>query len=207
MKKLIKELAEIWQTRREAEREQREKHRIEYAFTSGGRKYYRFADIANLPYQRGRAALNAYNEVEMRCDRDFLLRYTRAVDDVLTRDKIDIYQVKQLNDMLRDRLTLTADMDLCYKLAAAVYFDKTERPEIYEEEYAKKKIERWRREQSATDFFLQKPLMELMPFLRSVEYDLDTYTALTRELGALQEQMMRSASSIVGRTSTTAGKP
>ena len=55
-KQLVKELAEVWRIERDKRREQKAQYRIEYAFTSGGRKYYRFADINNLPYQRGRHA-------------------------------------------------------------------------------------------------------------------------------------------------------
>ena len=137
-KQLVKELAEVWRIERDKRREQKAQHRIEYAFTSGGRKYYRFADINNLPYQRGRAALSAFNEIQMRCSREFLLRFTKAVDETLHSNNIDIFKLNELNSMLKDRLNLTADLDLCYRLASIVFFDSTEKPEVYEHEYAEK---------------------------------------------------------------------
>ena len=46
---IIRELMESWRTQIDKRRKQQSKYRIEYAFTSGGRKYYQFADITNLP--------------------------------------------------------------------------------------------------------------------------------------------------------------
>lgn len=206
LKQTISELADLWIQLRERDREQKEKYRIDYAFTSGGRRYYQYADIRNLPYQRGRAALSIYNEITMRCSREFLVEYTKAVDEALAPKRLDIYQVKKLNDMLKDRLTLVADMDLCYKLAACVFFDKTERPEVYEPEYADKKIARWKKDQSAADFFLQRPLMELMPFLKNAGPDVDTFTQLSDEINKLHAQLMRLNGSTSSKTPTTAGR-
>lgn len=202
---LVKELEEVWRIERDKRREQKSQHRIEYAFTSGGRKYYCFEDINNLPYQRGRAALACFNEIEMRCSRDFLLRWTKAMDNVLHAKEIDIFKVNELNGILKDRLTLTADMDLCYKLAAIVYFDGTEKPEVYEPEYAAKKIERWRKDKSVSDFFTQKPLTELMPFLKNAVGGMDTFFALNQELNKLHDQLIHSIGSIPKKKHTTNG--
>lgn len=204
---LCKDLAEVWKIQADKKREQREKYRIEYAFTSRGTKYYQFADISNMPWQRARAALSVYNEIDMRCSRETLLKFTAAIDAVLGKNPIDIYNIKALNNALKDRLMLTADMDLCYRLAAVVFFDKSEKPNIYEHDYALKKIERWKKDSSAKDFFLQRPLQELMPFLRNVGPDIDIYTQLNRELNALQEQIIQSAGSMSRSTSMTDGRP
>lgn len=205
-KELVNDLIEAIRKTKDQRREQREKYRIEYAFTSGGRKYYRFADITNLPYQRGRAALTAYNELEMRCTRQFLLQFTKAMDDVLHAKEIDIFKINNLNSLLKDRLALKADMDICYRLAACVFFDKSEKPEIYEPEYAEQKIERWKKDQGAADFFLQKPLQELMPFLQNAVNDIDTYTTLNHELNLLHDDLMRINGSTDSRNSTTTTK-
>ncbi len=202
---LIKELAEVWRIERDKRREQKSKYRIEYAFTSGGRKYYCFSDINNLPYQRGRAALAAFNEVQMRCSRKFLLEYTKKVDEVLHSNKIDIFTLNELNAMLKDRLSLTADLELCYRLAAIVFFDKTEKPEVYEPAYAEKKIERWKKDQSVESFFLQKPLTELMPYLKNAVGDFNGFFQLNVQLNALHSDLMRLAGSTNKNEHTTNG--
>ena len=202
---LCKECAEVWRKTKEDRRAQQALHRIEYAFTSGGRKYYCFEDINNLPYQRGRAALTAYNEVEMRCSREFLLEWTKKMDAVLHDNPIDIFEINRLNGILKDRLSLTADLDLCYKLAAIVYFDKTEKPEVYEPAYAEKKIARWKKDQSVSDFFSQMPLKELIPYLSNAIGDFDTFFQLNEELNQLHADLIRLIGSTNNKAHTTNG--
>lgn len=192
---LISELAEVWRVQWDKRRKQREKYRIEYAFTCGGTKYYRFADITNLPYERGLMALTVYNEVEMRCSRQFLLHYADSIDKLLHDKKIDIFKVNQLNEMLKQRLTMPTDTDLLYKLASVCFFDKSENPAVYEPDYAEKKIAQWRKDKGVRDFFMQKPLVELMPFLQSVDTDLDTYSAMCEELNKMHLECLRLAGS------------
>lgn len=192
---LIRELAEVWRTQWDKRRQQKEKYRIEYAFTSSGTKYYRFADITNLPYERGLMALSVYQEVEMRCSRQFLLQYADAIDKLLHQQRIDIFKIQQLNQILKQRLTLTTDTELLYKLASVCYFDKTENPAVYEPEYAERKIAKWRKDKGVHDFFMQKPLLELMPFLQSVNTDLDTYSLINQELNKIHSECLRLASS------------
>lgn len=203
---LIKECAETWRIVLDKRRKQKEQYRIEYAFTSGGRKYYCYEDITNLPLQRGRAALSCFNEIEMRCSREFLLKYTEAMDEVLHAQKIDIFKINSLNSMLKDRLNLTADLDLCYRLAAIVYFDDTEKPEVYEPEYAAKKIERWRKDMKVADFFMQKPLKELMPFLKNAVGDFDAYFLLNQELNNIHSNLTHTIGSTSVKTPTMNGK-
>lgn len=203
---LIRQLAETWRIELDKRRKQKEKYRIEYAFTCGGTKYYRFADITNLPYERGLMALHVYNEVDMRCSRQFLLRYADTIDKLLHEQKIDIFKINQLNEILKQRLTLTTDTDLLYRLAAVCFFDKTENPAVYEPDYAKKKIAKWRKDKGVHDFFTQMPLLELMPFLQNVDIDLDTYSAMCDELNKIHSECLRLASSASKSTNTSNGK-
>lgn len=192
---LIKDLREAWRIELDKRREQKEKYRIEYAFTCSGTKYYRFADITNLPYERGLMALVAYNELDMRCSRDFLIRYQGAIDDILHQQKIDIFKIQQLNELLKQRLRMPTDVDLLYKLASICFFDKSENPAVYEPAYAEKKIAKWRKDKGVRDFFMQTPLLELMPFLKSVNTDLDTFSELQKEIKMTHSECLRLASS------------
>lgn len=185
--RLIKDAADTWRIEKDKRRKQKSKYRIEYAFTCAGRKYYRFADISNLPYERGLQALMVYNEVEMRCSRKYLLQHVEAMSKLLRQEKIDIFKINALNEMMEQRLNLITDVDLLYKLASVCYFDDTESPETYEPDYAEKKIAAWRKDKGVHAFFMQQPLLELMPFLRKQEIDLDTYTPLNEQLNREQE--------------------
>lgn len=202
---LVKDLKEVYLIEKDKRREQKAQYRIEYAFTSGGTKYYCYEDINNLPYQRGRAALSCFNEIEMRCSREFLLKFTKAMDDVLHQKEIDIFKINELNAVLKDRLSLSTDLDLCYKLASIVYFDKTEKPEVYEPEYAAKKIAKWQKDSKVSDFFMQKPLLELMPFLKNADTGLDIFFQLNQELNGLHSDLTRLIGSMNNKTPMTNG--
>lgn len=189
--KLIKGAKEAWRIELDKRRKQKEKYRIEYAFTCAGRKYYRFADISNIPYERGLQALMVYNEVDMRCSRKYLRQHVDAMKKLLKSDKIDIYKINMLNEMIEQRLNLMTDVDLMYKLASVCYFDDTENPETYEPAYAEKKIAAWRKDKGVEAFFMQQPLLELMPFLRKLNVDLDIYTPVNAEFNKEQEKSIQ----------------
>lgn len=168
---------------------------IEPAFKVGNKTYYRFADINNLPYKRGLMAFAVYAELDMRCTREHLVLHTDAIDTLIKSNEIDIFKIKQLNDQLRQRLQLTTDIDLMYKLASVAYFDENEQPESYDSAYAQKKIEFWKANAGVADFFLSQPMLELMPFLQSVDVDLEAYSNLNKELNQIHSDAIRLLSS------------
>ncbi len=157
-----------------------QKHIIEFAFKIGGVKYYQFDDVFNLPYERGLMALAVYEEARMRCTREYLEKHVDACRTLLHESKIDIFKINALNEQLGDRLNLSMDTDLLYKLASVVFFDKKENPAIYESDYCNKKIAFWKKHKDVTSFFLQKPLRELIPFLKDADFDLQSYSEVVQ---------------------------
>lgn len=172
-----------------------QKHIIEYAFTVGGVKYYQFADIFNIPFERGLMAVAVYNELDMRCSREYLMKHTETVSELLKGQEIDIYKINTLNEQMKQRLQLVTDVDLLYKIASVCFFSEEEDPALYEQDYCVKKIAYWKEHRGVADFFLQKPLVELIPFLQNVEVDLDTFTNLNNELNELHLERFRMFSS------------
>jgi hypothetical protein len=168
---------------------------IEEAFKIDGETYYRFADLNNLPYKRGLMAYAVYNELDMRCTREYLEQHTKAIENILSKGEINVFDIKKLNDQMKQRLALDAETDLMYKLASVAYFDKNESPEGYDVEYNKKKIEKWKKHSSVEAFFLSKPLMELLPFLSNVGFDLNTYSELNKQLNEIHSDILHSLSS------------
>jgi hypothetical protein len=154
------------------------KHVIQHAFTVAGKEYYTFADMLNQPFERALTALIYYKEVDLNIDNEFLLKHTEAVNTVLTSNPIDVYKLKALNDLLKQRATLPKQNELLYKLASVVYFDKDENPAVYDFEYAKKKIAYWKEHTTLEAFFLQKPLVELIPYLKYAGSGLATYSQM-----------------------------
>lgn len=146
------------------------KYRVIPAFESGGIKYYMFSDQTEVPTGRQFAALMVYNEMEMRCDREYLELHCKAMDKLLSDPKkIQIGYIAQINVNLKERLGLMVTPDFIYKLASIVFFDETESPYRYDEKHNELKIKRWKKEGATLDFFLKTPLVSLIPSLQSQE--------------------------------------
>jgi hypothetical protein len=160
------------------------KHIITYGFSIGERHYFRFDDPLNTPYDRALKCLVYYKELDMNCDRAFIKAHTEAFDNALKQSSINIdtlVELKQLNDQLKQRLELPKEPELMYKLAAVVFFDQHENPYNYEFKYGENKIRNWKKNTTLTDFFLQKPLLELIPYLRYAEGNLEQFSAMTEK--------------------------
>lgn len=161
------------------------KHIVLYAFSIPSEKverhYFRFDDMLNIPYNRALQSLVYYKEVGMNCDRDFLEAHAMAFDNAMSKTTFTVdtlVQLKILNDQLKQRLELPKEPDLMYKLASVVFFDQFENPEVYEFKYGENKIKAWKKNTSLTDFFLSKPLMELIPYLKFAGASLQQYSEM-----------------------------
>ena len=168
----------------------RQKYIIKEAFSIAGVEYYQFDDVFNLPYERGLAALAIYEETRMRCSREYLEKHVDTIWKILNSEKINLFSINQLNEQMSERLNLALDVDLLYRLSSVVFFDKNENPVAYEPEYCAKKIEFWKKHKGVADFFLQKPLLELMPFLQNVDFDLNTYSQMNQELNKIHSDRL-----------------
>lgn len=166
------------------------KHVIKHAFTSGGIDYFEFDTLANLPWRRGLKFLSVYNELDMRCDRFYLTKHVEAVENILTGGKRvgfdELVKINQLNQQLKERLQMVYHEDLVYKVASVVFFDANENPDDWEWKYAMEKIERWKKDESVTDFFLHEPIQRLMPFLNVSDMSLQQYSELQKQIDKAQ---------------------
>ena len=157
--------------------------RIEQAFISGGEIYYKNADPNNLLCGRAFAASNYYNELSMKCTREFLLQHTQAVDKILKSNKIDVFKINTLNNQLQERLELVSELDIVYRLAAVMYFDSSEDPYSFDYSYAEKKIAKWKKE-DVKSFFLQTPVSSLIPSSLLSEEALENYLKVGQAITA-----------------------
>ncbi len=158
------------------------KYIIKYAFTIGGIDYYCFDDTFNLPYERGLKAISFYEESRMKCSLEYLKLHTEAIDNILNSKSIKIYDIKKLNDQLAERLKFVVDIDLLYKLASVIFFDKNEIPTTYEFKYNVEKIEHWKKHKDIGDFFLQMPIVRLIPFLKESNQISQDYAEALRKI-------------------------
>ncbi len=182
------------------------RHIIEYAFSIDKKHYFKFAEMVNVPYERALSCLVYYREVDLNIDRDFLKQHLETINDILTSSRIDIFKIKSLNDQLLTRLQLPKDPELMFKLASVVYFDQDESPEVYEWEYGKKKIEFWKKETTLKDFFLSKPLKELIPYLEFAGENLETFSRMVQDVNKVHSDNLSQLSSAVQKTKSNGKK-
>ena len=173
---LLKRFKEWMAIREDPNFEVQEKHQVEKAMILDGVQYYQFADINNMMTGRAFVALDFYNELSMRCTREYLEEHCTTMEGILNSGSIDLVGIAQLHTQLKERLTMILDPDIVYKIASVVFFDENEQPYTYDFKYNQKKIEKWKA--LGTDFFLQIPLNDLIPSLDLSEVDLQAYTTV-----------------------------
>lgn len=154
---------------------------IKEAFIAGGKQYYQFEDQHNLPCFRALKTMTYYNEMKMRVDSDYLERHVKAMKTILTSNKVDIYKINTLNEYMAERLKWIVDVDIVYKLASVVYFDESESPYDYDFAYNQKKIKEWKELMSVNDFFYSAPILNLIPFLKDLDVNLDEFSTVTAQ--------------------------
>lgn len=170
-----------------------EKYKIVPAFISGGVQYWMFEDPLNITTGRGLTSMVYYEEMLMRCNRDFLNTYLNATDKILTDPKkIDIKKLIHLNILLRERVELLyAVPDHVWKLAAVVFFDDTESPFQIDHAYASKKIKSWQEAGDVKDFFYSTPLKVLVPFLDFPEGGTERYSMVLERVSEKTKSILQ----------------
>lgn len=155
---------------------------INYAFTIDGIDYFEFSDFNSVPCIRGFNALSFYEELKMRCTREYLLAFSTAFDDVLNNQNgIKMTDLFKLNVQLKERLELLHEPDIAYKLCSVVFFDATENPYNFDFKHAIIKSQKFKKA-PLEQFFFAKPITRLIPYISSWGSDLATYCQMVTEI-------------------------
>ena len=169
------------------------KYREVEAFRLGGKPYFMFDSQFEVPTGRQMAALAVYEEMNMRCTREYLELHTRAMDKILDLKKLSIKEctyIAQLNSNLKERLELMPLPDFIYKLASVVFFDDSESRFNYDFEYAEKKIKIWKEAGGTLDFFLKTPLKNLIPSLTMPEENSQIYFQVAKAIDKIHHKVL-----------------
>lgn len=143
-----------------------------FAFECGGRRYYRFRSEDFIPVGRLLAIQDVYAELEAGVDRQYLIKLFETVEQLL--DKGKLVQASQLLMLARERLQDITHVMLLYKLAAIFYVEEGEPLSRFSHEEAERKIAHWIAH-GCHDFFLKKPIADLLPSFESLGMSLTTY--------------------------------
>lgn len=171
---------------------------IEYAFTLKGVDYFQFSDYNSMANDRAFNALAFYKELSMSCSRDYLLSFSKALDDILNNPKqVLITEIVRLNLQLKERLDLLFEPDIAYKLCSVVFFDASENPNRFEFKHALKKAKIFK-EAPIADFFLARPVVQLLPFISSLSKDFLQYCQI---VNAINQKHIDSISTMLSEES------
>ena len=161
------------------------------AFTCGGIDYYQLIDFNNTPALRGLKTMVFYEEMKMKCSVEYLKLHVDAVDNILLKRNINIFEIKKLNDQLKQRLNIALEMELVYKIASVVFFPANEKIDDYDYGFNARKVAHWKKHGGA-DFFLQRPLIELLPVLSNLKGNLENYIQVQEKLNKIHlENLLR----------------
>ncbi len=137
---------------------------IEPAFEFLGVKYYRFRKDADAPYGRYKWVATFLQEVELRMTLPTLNAYLDEIEKNISGGKggINLTNVSVTIHKIRTRTSLAFDVETAKKLASVIYFDKDEDVTTYDRQKGRDKMEIWGKDLKVMDFFLTKPMSELL---------------------------------------------
>lgn len=148
--------------------------RITKAFECDGKQFYQFEDINSMMTGRAFTCIDYYQELSMRCTREYLEKHCEKMDELLSGTEINIMDIAQIESQLKERLTMIVDPDVIYKIASVVYFDENESPWSYDFKYNQRKISHWK-SLNLDDFFFMIRVKDLIPLGDLSNQDLATY--------------------------------
>lgn len=156
---------------------------IIHAFTCGGVDYYKFKDINNLMSGRAFAALDFFEELSMKCTREYLQAHCKLMKEQLdgANGEINLGILGKHVMQLQERLDMILDPDIILKIASVVYFDSTEQPWAYDFRYNYEKIAKWKAEK-IDGFFLKTAFRDLLPGLTLSDKDFQNYTKVAHQM-------------------------
>lgn len=147
-------------------------HKVEFAFKSGGTKYYQFIEEFEIPAGRYKWISAYLQEHDLRIDLKVLSDYCDQIDVALNKGKLS--DVAIINEKIRGRTKLAFSPDTIKRLASVIYFDETEDLSDFSLNYAAAKIEHWNKNDTVS-FFLTRPIRELLGLSDTSETHLRNY--------------------------------
>lgn len=182
-------------------------HRVVYSFTCNDIDFYKFDDSMSIPCGRSFHALSYYEELEMRCSKEYLQGVMNAIIDILKSTEINIFEIFKMCENTLERLDYIFVPDIVKKLASVVYFDETENPYSYDFKYGVEKMQMWsdypvhvkgtnESHEAGIDFFLSKPIKNFIPSMSLSKPDLKVYLATLKAITEDQLEVILSNLSV-----------
>jgi hypothetical protein len=156
---------------------------VEYAFTVAGVDYFQFKQEVEIPAGRY-AWIDAFmREHEMRMSPEVIKGYIAAIREQISGElgQINLPNVAILLYKMETRTNLAFSPETIRRLASVIYFDVSENLKTYDQEHGNKKIATWQKHKFI-DFFLCRPLKELLGLHDTSVESLQTYIAQSQQI-------------------------
>ncbi len=145
---------------------------IELAFDLPGfGRLYTFGNLLDMPVERYYKTQAFFTEFHNRLSFTHIAPTLEQLEQHLERGELSKASV--LNYALREAIRTGLDITTLYNFCSAVYFTEEEDLQDYDYDYNVKKIEAFRK-QKVKDFFLSKPVSDLLNLSSFSESDLQT---------------------------------
>jgi len=170
---------------------------IEPAFKFLSTQYYRFKKDSDTPYGRYKWISTFLHEVELRMDLKTLQGYIDYIKKHISgeKGKINLGEVSVTIAKMETRMALHFDVETAKKLASVIYFDEDEDLTTYDRQKGREKMDAWGKDLKVMDFFLTKPMRELLGLNDISETALTDYISQQVEIiKALTSEMPEASS-------------
>lgn len=162
--------------------------KVELAFKCGNVEYYRFIDDSQMPVGRYKYIYEALKEADMRMTRETLLNYIKIMKEELdggrSKGMVSMGNIWKTIINMESRVVLAFEPASIERLAAVLYFTKSEDLKTYDRKLGAAKIENWNKH-DYVGFFLTKPIVELFGLRGISEPSLRDY--LTETVPLIQD--------------------
>jgi hypothetical protein len=172
-------------------------HKVEEAFKSGGKQYYRFTEEHQMPTGRYKWVLNYLREVDLRMDIETFKGYLKDLKSALNpgeKQVIDLEKAWKTILNMESRANLAFEVEGVRRLASVIFFDESEDLSGYDLKYNKIKVKSWENN-NTLDFFLTMPICELLGTknisIESLEEFIQNSTEIIRDLNYGQQNPSR----------------
>jgi hypothetical protein len=119
-----------------------------------------------MPALRALQSMTFFHELQMGVSKDYLTKHTQKMKELLSNPKaVNLNEIIKVNYWLEERLKFVISKDIIYNIASVSFIEEGEDPTTYDDLTNHRKIENWK-QNMRNGFFLDKNLIELVPFLK-----------------------------------------
>lgn len=161
---------------------------IEYAFSVGGKHYYKFKSELEIPKKRFAYAQQFHKEMENKCTKEFIKDWCKMMLEHL--NKGELIKCAEIVREMDYRTDWAFEPDSLLRFASVIYFDLKENVDDYDFSYNQSKVELFKKKE-LLPLFLKKLMDASHPLLELSTQDLAIYLREFNDILKKQNSLIR----------------